>query len=78
MKCQEHAWEFEESDPIGCPVCYGAKQAEGRIIERIRKFRAESVENGVAEIATARSALNTVLVMLTGDLSEAAIKGESK
>ena len=33
MRCKEHDWEFDASDPIGCPVCFGAQQERERLYE---------------------------------------------
>lgn len=33
MKCETHDWNWDISDPTGCPICYGERLAEERIIK---------------------------------------------
>ena len=36
MNCEKHDFEWDISDPMGCPVCYGETLAEARIIKLLR------------------------------------------
>jgi hypothetical protein len=32
VKCEKHDWDWDISDPTGCPVCYGERLERERII----------------------------------------------
>ena len=33
MRCEKHDWDWDISDPTGCPICYGEHLSEERIIK---------------------------------------------
>lgn len=33
MKCPKHDWDWDISDPTGCPICYGESLERERIIK---------------------------------------------
>jgi hypothetical protein len=33
MKCAKHDWDWDISDPTGCPICYGERLERDRLIK---------------------------------------------
>ena len=53
----------------------GARKERERIIEMIQAFKAEQIRTGMAEhIPASIAGVNSILVMLTGDLKQASLK----
>jgi hypothetical protein len=41
VKCEKHDWDWDISDPTGCPVCYGVSLERERIIKLLENQLAE-------------------------------------
>lgn len=39
MKCKKHDWDWDISDPTGCPICHGERLAEERIVKWVDDHR---------------------------------------
>ena len=38
MKCEKHNFHWDIADPMGCPICYGERLAENRIVKLIEEM----------------------------------------
>ena len=39
MKCTKHDFEWEISDPMGCPVCYGINLERERLLDHLERVQ---------------------------------------
>ena len=43
MSCEKHDWDWDISDPTGCPICYGESLERERIIKLLEDRLQETV-----------------------------------
>ncbi len=48
MRCEKHDWDWDISDPTGCPVCYGESLESERILAELEALtsRLAAMETG--------------------------------
>jgi hypothetical protein len=43
VSCEKHDWDWDISDPTGCPICYGESLERERIIKLLEDRLQETV-----------------------------------
>ena len=45
-ECEVHGWNWDSSDDMGCPVCYGTETAEDRIVKLLESVMTDLAWDG--------------------------------
>jgi hypothetical protein len=75
MKCLTHEWDWDISDPTGCPICHGAELERERILAELEALtsRLAAMETGYGPKSG-----NMAIRVKTLEYAITLIKGENK
>lgn len=68
MKCEKHDWDWDISDPTGCPVCYGESLERERVV-KLLEGRTNGSGSVLDETGNSIADLSDLIALIKGDNS---------
>jgi hypothetical protein len=68
VKCEKHDWDWDISDPTGCPVCYGESLERERVV-KLLEGRTNGSGSVLDETGNSIADLSDLIALIKGDNS---------